>query len=71
MISTVCLLEGKTSIVKRNTASKRKALAGSTAMQIAKQKSPSMYRMYMKHNLIRKQLKSKIQKVRPEFVIIL
>lgn len=56
------LNEAKVSVMKRGLGSKRAALAGATAMQIAKQKNPAMYRMYMKHNLIRKQLKAKIQK---------
>ena len=56
------LFEAKISVMKRGLGSKRAALAGSTAMQIARKKNPAMYKMYMKHNLIRKQLKMKIQK---------
>ena len=56
------LSEAKISVMKRGLGSKRAALAGSTAMQIAKKKNPAMFKLYMKHNLIRKQLKAKIQK---------
>lgn len=59
---TLELNEGKISVMKRGLGSKRAALAGSTAMQIARHKNPAMWKMYMKHNLIRKQLKEKIQK---------
>lgn len=59
---TLELNEGKISVMKRGLGSKRAALAGSTAMQIARKKNPAMFKMYMKHNLIRKQLKEKIQK---------
>ena len=39
------LEEAKMSVVKRGLGSKRAALAGATAMQIAKEKNPAMYRM--------------------------
>ena len=39
------LEEAKMSVVKRGLGSKRAALAGSTAMQIAKKKNPAMFRM--------------------------
>ena len=39
------LEEAKISVMKRGLGSKRAALAGSTAMQIAKQKNPAMFRM--------------------------
>ena len=39
------LEEAKISVMKRGLGSKRAALAGSTAMQIAKKKNPAMYRM--------------------------
>jgi len=39
------LEEAKISVMKRGLGSKRAALAGSTAMQIARQKNPAMYRM--------------------------
>ena len=57
-----CLEEAKISVVKRGLGSKRAALAGGTAMQIAKQRNPAMFRMYQKHNLIRKQIKAKINR---------
>jgi len=39
------LEEAKISVMKRGLGSKRAALAGSTAMQIARQKNPAMFRM--------------------------
>lgn len=39
------LEEAKISVMKRGLGSKRAALAGSTAMQIAKKKNPAMFRM--------------------------
>lgn len=56
------LNEGKISVVKRGLGSKRAALAGGTAMQIAKKKNPALFKLYQKHNLLRKQIKQKIQK---------
>lgn len=56
------LEEAKMSVVKRGLGSKRAALAGGTAMQIAKKKNPALIKMYQKHNLIRKQIKAKIMK---------
>ena len=61
-MESIELTEAKISVMKRGLGSKRAALAGSTAMQIAKKKNPAMFKLYMKHNLIRKQLKAKIQK---------
>ena len=58
----VFLQEAKISVVKRGISSKRNALAGGTAMQIAKQRNPALFRLYTKHNLIRKQLKARIKK---------
>lgn len=40
------LTEAKVSVMKRGLGSKRAALAGATAMQIAREKNPAMYRMY-------------------------
>ncbi len=54
------LEEAKVSVVKRGLAGKRAALAGGSAMAIAKKKNPSLFKQYTKHNLIRKQLKKKI-----------
>lgn len=54
--------EGSVSVVKRGLGSKRAALAGSSAMGLAKTRNPALFKMYQKHNLIRKQLKSKILK---------
>ena len=56
------LEEAKISVMKRGLGSKRAALAGGTAMQIAKKKNPALFKLYTKHNLIRKQIKAKIQK---------
>ena len=39
------LNEARISIMKRGLNSKRSALAGATAMQIARKKNPAMYRM--------------------------
>ncbi len=39
------LEEAKVSVMKRGLGSKRAALAGATAMQIAREKNPAMYRM--------------------------
>lgn len=39
------LTEAKVSVMKRGLASKRSALAGATAMQIAREKNPAMYRI--------------------------
>ena len=60
MESLDALEEAKVSVMKRGLGSKRAALAGATAMQIAKQKNPALMRLYMKHNLIRKQLKAEV-----------
>jgi len=54
--------EAKVSVMKRGLVSKRAALAGASAMVIAKKKNPALFRMYQKHNLIRKQIKAKINK---------
>lgn len=56
------LFEGGTSVVKRGLATKRAALAGGSAMALAKIRNPSLFKLYTKHNLIRKQLKKKIMK---------
>jgi len=56
------LEEAKVSVMKRGLGSKRAALAGASAMTIAKKKNPALFKMYMKHNLLRKQIKAKIQK---------
>lgn len=56
------ITEGKISVMKRGVGSKRAALAGAGAMGIARVKNPSLFKMYRKHNLIRKQIKEKIEK---------
>lgn len=57
-----CLQEAKASVVRRTVNSKRAAIAGGSAMQIAKKRNPALFRLYTKHNLIRKQLKARINK---------
>lgn len=57
-----CLEEAKASVVRRTVKSKRAAIAGGSAMQLAKQRNPALFRLYTKHNLIRKQLKARINK---------
>lgn len=59
---TETLEEAKVSVMKRGLGSKRAALAGASAMVIARKKNPAMFKMYQKHNLIRKQIKAKINK---------
>ena len=54
--------EAKVSVMKRGLVSKRAALAGASAMVIAKKKNPAIFKLYQKHNLIRKQIKAKINK---------
>lgn len=62
LLEDTYLFEGGMSVVKRGISSKRSALAGKSAMAIAKQKNPALFKQYTKHNLIRKQLKFKIMK---------
>lgn len=50
------------SVTRRGKASKRAALAGGTAMLIAKKKNPGLYKKYVKFNLMRKQLKQQIKR---------
>ncbi len=54
------LAEGS-SMVRRTIGAKRAAFAGSSAMTIAKNKNPALYRKYNFHNKKRKEIKAKIQ----------
>jgi hypothetical protein len=56
------LIEEGTSTIRRNIASKRAAFAGASAMAICKKKNPGLYKMYEKHNTMRKQIKERIQR---------
>lgn len=61
MINKV-LTEGRVSVVRRGVKGKRAALAGGSAMGIAKKRNPGLFKLYQRHNLIRKQIKAKIMK---------
>lgn len=55
-------LDEAISVVKRGVQSKRAAFAGTSAMAIAKEKNPALFRQYTKYNLMRKALKAKIMR---------